>query len=103
MTTITLSKAAMFDRSACLHTQAAEVACQTFPGMTDAAQAYLNISTLQMLHVLPEGSSHPQQYESINGITPAMRNARKRHFKPVDISIPDVASVEDDVLQIVQV
>ncbi len=56
-----------------------------------------------MLHVQTEGSSHPEHFESVNGITPAMRNARKRHFNNVDIHPDDVLSVEDDLLQLVQV
>ena len=58
---------------------------------------------LQMLHVHAEGSSHPEHFDSINGITPAMRNARQRHFNNVDIPFAAVTAVEDDLLQIVQV
>ncbi|KAL0054207.1 hypothetical protein WJX82_005460 [Trebouxia sp. C0006] len=56
----------------------------------------------QMLHVHAEGSSHPEHFDSINGITPAMRNARQRHFNNVDIPFAAVTAVEDDLLQIVQ-
>ena len=56
-----------------------------------------------MLHVQPEGSSHPQHFESVDGITPAMRNARTRHFNNHHVDRRDVLSVEDDFLQIVQV
>ncbi len=55
-----------------------------------------------MLHVHAEGSSHPEHFESINGITPAMRNARQRHFNNVNIPFAAVTAVEDDLLQIVQ-
>jgi hypothetical protein len=58
---------------------------------------------LQMLHVHAEGSSHPEHFDSINGITPAMRNARQRHFNSVNIPFEAVTAVEDDLLQIVQV
>lgn len=64
---------------------------------------------MQMLHVHAEGSSHTdgsshtESYESLNGITPAMRNARKRHFNHVNVPAQDVLSAEDDLLQIVQV
>ena len=58
---------------------------------------------LQMLHVHAEASSHPEHFDSINGITPAMRNARQRHFNNVDIPFEAVKAVEDDLLQIVQV
>jgi len=58
---------------------------------------------LQMLHVHAEGSSHPEHFDSLNGITPAMRNARQRHFNNVDIPFAAVTAVEDDLLQIVQV
>ncbi|DBB04497.1 TPA: hypothetical protein ACH3X1_012592 [Trebouxia sp. C0004] len=57
---------------------------------------------LQMLHVHSEGTSHPEHFESINGITPAMRSARQRHFNNVNISFEAVTAVEDDLLQIVQ-
>ncbi|DBB04494.1 hypothetical protein WJX77_004536 [Trebouxia sp. C0004] len=56
----------------------------------------------QMLHVHSEGTSHPEHFESINGITPAMRSARQRHFNNVNISFEAVTAVEDDLLQIVQ-
>lgn len=58
---------------------------------------------VQMLHVCAEGSSHPEHFESINGITPAMRNARQRHFNNVNVPFEAVKAVEDDLLQIVQV
>ncbi|KAL0033217.1 hypothetical protein WJX79_010095 [Trebouxia sp. C0005] len=56
----------------------------------------------QMLHVHAEGSNHPEHFDSINGITPAMRNARQRHFNNVNIPFEAVTAVEDDLLQIVQ-
>ena len=56
-----------------------------------------------MLYVHEAGGSHPESLESVNGITPAMRNARKRHFKPVTIPVEDMAGVEDDLRQIVTV
>lgn len=58
---------------------------------------------MQMLHVHEQGSTHPDAIESMNGITPPMRNARKRHFKPVTVPVSDVTSVEDDLLQIIMV
>ena len=56
-----------------------------------------------MLYVHEAGSSHQDTFESVNGITPPMRNARKRHFKPAGASVSEVTSVEEDLLQIVHV
>lgn len=56
-----------------------------------------------MLYVHEAGSSHQDTFESVNGITPPMRNARKRHFKPAGASIKEVTSVEEDLLQIIHV
>lgn len=58
---------------------------------------------MQMLHVQTEGTSQPEHFESINGITPAMRNARKRHFNNAHIDHLEVQAVEDDLLQLASV
>ena len=58
---------------------------------------------MQMLYVHEEGCSPQDTSESINGITPPMRNARKRHFKPMPASVQDVTAVEEDLLNIAQV
>ena len=58
---------------------------------------------VQMLLVQPEGSSHPEIVESSNGITPAMRNARKRHFNSAHVDHQEVQAVEDDLLQLASV
>ncbi|KAL3148365.1 hypothetical protein ABBQ38_013822 [Trebouxia sp. C0009 RCD-2024] len=54
----------------------------------------------QMLHVQTEGTSQPEHFESINGVTPAMRNARKRHFNNAHVDHQEVQAVEDDLLQL---
>lgn len=56
-----------------------------------------------MLHVQTEGTNQPEHFESINGITPAMRNARKRHFNNAHIDHLEVQAVEDDLLQLASV
>lgn len=56
-----------------------------------------------MLYVHEAGGSHLESIESIDGITPPMRNARKRFFKPVTAPVEDVASVEEDLVLILQV
>lgn len=56
-----------------------------------------------MLHVQTEGTSQPEHFESINGITPAMKNARKRHFNNAHIDHLEVQAVEDDLLQLASV
>ena len=56
-----------------------------------------------MLHVQTEGSSQPEHFESINGVTPAMRNARKRHFNNAHVDHQEVQAVEDDLLQLASV
>ena len=58
---------------------------------------------MQMLYVHEAGGAHPEEFESINGITPPMRNARKRFFKPVKTPVADIASVEEDLTHILQV
>lgn len=55
---------------------------------------------MQMLHVQTEGASQPEHFESINGVTPAMRNARKRHFNNAHVDHQEVQAVEDDLLQL---
>lgn len=49
------------------------------------------------------GTSQPEHFESINGITPAMKNARKRHFNNAHIDHLEVQAVEDDLLQLASV
>ena len=56
-----------------------------------------------MLHVQTEGASQPEHFESVNGITPAMRNARKRHFNNAHVDHQQVQAVEDDLLQLASV
>lgn len=58
---------------------------------------------MQMLHVQAEGTSQPEHFESINGITPAMRNARKRHFNNAHVDHQEVQAAEDDLLQLASV
>lgn len=61
------------------------------------------VMLMQMLHVQIEGANQPEHFESINGITPAMRNARKRHFNNAHIDHLEVQAVEDDLLQLASV
>ena len=74
-------------------------------GETNRVQAHtIYMAVLvQILLVQPEGSSHPEVLESINGITPAMRNARKRHFNNAHVDHQEVQAVEDDLLQLASV
>ena len=76
--------------------------CSAFTNACALHSHEIHCLCLQMLHVHAEGSSHSQHFDSINGITPAMRNARERHFNNVNIPFEAVTAVEDDLLQIIQ-
>ncbi|GIM16975.1 hypothetical protein Vretimale_19535 [Volvox reticuliferus] len=59
------------------------------PTVVEAYKTYDDINMVkindvgQLLLVGPPGSSLPEGPESADGITPPLRNARKRHFKPL--------------------
>eukprot|EP00208_Stichococcus_sp_RCC1054_P003321 CAMPEP_0206141444 /NCGR_PEP_ID=MMETSP1473-20131121/12936_1 /ASSEMBLY_ACC=CAM_ASM_001109 /TAXON_ID=1461547 /ORGANISM="Stichococcus sp, Strain RCC1054" /LENGTH=236 /DNA_ID=CAMNT_0053536021 /DNA_START=463 /DNA_END=1170 /DNA_ORIENTATION=- len=55
----------------------------------------------QMVVVGPPGAQTPPGDEARDGVTPAMRNARARHFRPpVDVPPNVVAQVEADLLTV---
>ncbi|PNW88025.1 hypothetical protein CHLRE_01g011200v5 [Chlamydomonas reinhardtii] len=75
------------------------------PTVVEAYKTYDEINMVkindigQVLLVGPPGSSLPDGPEAADGVTPPMRNARQRHFKPVPKVDPgEVAAVERDLL-----
>ncbi|GIL85805.1 hypothetical protein Vretimale_19535 [Volvox reticuliferus] len=75
------------------------------PTVVEAYKTYDDINMVkindvgQLLLVGPPGSSLPEGPESADGITPPLRNARKRHFKPLPKVDPaEVTAVERDLL-----
>ena len=75
--------------------------CPVEPQDVSACSEYNCV--VQMLHVQAEGSGQPETFESLDGIAPAMRNARKRHFNNAYVDPQEVKAVEDDLLQLASV
>ncbi|GFR46981.1 hypothetical protein Agub_g8633 [Astrephomene gubernaculifera] len=75
------------------------------PTVVEAYKTYDDINLVkindigQLLLVGPPGSTLPEGPECADGVTPPMRNARQRHFKPLPKVDPsEVAAVERDLL-----
>ncbi|PNH08615.1 hypothetical protein TSOC_004813, partial [Tetrabaena socialis] len=74
----------------------------SLPTVVEAYKTYDEINMVkindigQLLLVGPPGSTLPEGPESLDGVTPPMRNARQRHFKAVDPK--EVSEVERDLL-----
>ncbi|KXZ42933.1 hypothetical protein GPECTOR_110g225 [Gonium pectorale] len=75
------------------------------PTVVEAYKTYDDINMVkindigQLLLVGPPAGSLPEGPESADGVTPPMRNARQRHFKPLPKVDPaEVAAVERDLL-----
>ena len=72
--------------------------------VTDARTGCRVLWAAQVLMVHAQDAAVPDTSEAVDGITPAMRDPRRRIFrKPIDADPTHVRQVEEDILQITAV